>query len=352
MRIAHFKTKNSSFVIRDQVILERHHTVHNYLIRTDTPLVYGRALIKLLFFLLTSGRKYDVYYIRFADWHTALLCLFGRLYRKKLYVVIGGFDVASIPELNYGGHTRWIRSRLIKYTLNHATCLLPNSESMVYYENTFIPGGKVMGGIRHFVPQPKAKIEVVYNGFEPDTYKKLPGTEKRPLAMTVAIIDQERTFYIKGIDRFIETAHRLPSYDFLIVGIPKSFLEKRGEPLPENLNTMEYADPGELIRLYSEASVYCTFSIVEGMPNALCEAMLCECIPVGTRVTSIPEIIGDTGFIIDEPVIEHYVRNVQNAFQADPQLGKAARQRIIHRYSLKKREEKLLSVLSFSYLGR
>ena len=37
----------------------------------------------------------------------------------------------------------------------------------------------------------------------------------------------------------------------------------------------------------------------ERLPNALhCEAMLCECVPVGTRYCGIPTAIGDTGLYV------------------------------------------------------
>ena len=328
MKIAHFKTGDSSFVLKDQEILERHFEVHNHRIRNDSVPAYVLALLKLLGFMLVSGWRYEAYFVRFADWHTAILAFFRQLYRKKLFVVIGGFDVAAIPQLGYGAHLVKSRSRCIKYTLDHATCLLPNSNSMVRYENNFIPGGPVSGGIRHFMARPGADIQVVYNGFDHQKFRHLPGVVKRPLALTVALIDRERTFHLKGIGPFIETARRLPGYDFLIVGIRAGLLQEMKIHIPKNLHTLDFAGQEELIRLYSEARVYCTFSISEGMPNALCEAMLCECIPVGTRVTSIPEIIGDCGFVVDEPETERYVTKVEEAFGAGPEAGKAARERI------------------------
>jgi glycosyltransferase involved in cell wall biosynthesis len=41
----------------------------------------------------------------------------------------------------------------------------------------------------------------------------------------------------------------------------------------------------------------------EGLPNALCEAMLCGCVPVGTKRNGIPTAIGDCGFYVpyDDP---------------------------------------------------
>ncbi len=345
MKIVHFKIKESTFILRDQEILERNFQTHNYRIRNDTPVVYFFSLIKLVLFFLIRGWRYDAYFIRFADWHTAIIALFGKLYGKKLFVVIGGFDVAAIKIFNYGAHLNRSRGCFIRYTLAHATCLLPNSESMVYYENRFITGAVFYGGIKYFAPDTRAKIVVVHNGFDPDRYHCRPGTEKRNLAITVAVVNQERTYYMKGIDKFVESARQLPGYRFMLVGISGTLLKQMEPELPENLVWVPYADPDQLIGFYAESKVFCLFSLSEGMPNALCEAMLCECIPVGTSVTSIPEIIGDTGFIIDEQHMD-YAQQIRLAMQADPQMGVQARNRIVTRYSIDRREKALVSVLS------
>jgi glycosyltransferase involved in cell wall biosynthesis len=274
-----------------------------------------------------------------------MLAFFKRLYRKKLFIVVGGYDVAAIGRFNYGAHRNTIQSRFIRYSLNHATCLLPNSESMVYNENRFIQDGIVYGGIRHFAPDTRAQICVVPNGFDSHRFHRLPKIEKRDLAMTVAVVEREKTFYMKGINRFIQTAREIPSFDFLIVGISNEFLNRQGIDLPANLKTQEVTGNDELISLYSEARVFCLFSLSEGMPNALCEAMLCECVPVGTEVTSIPEIIGETGYVIHSQEQEEYTEKVKKAFEADILKGVEARQRIASRYPPEIREEKIVSLL-------
>ena len=346
MRILHFSIYDSTFIRTDREILERHFQTRNYRINTTSPAAYFFALVRLTFFLLLNGRGFDAYYIRFADWHSAIIAFFGRLYRRKFYMVIGGFDVASIPQLNYGAHRDPLRSRMVKYALKHAFCLLPNSPSMIYYENRFIREKVTYGGIRHFIPGIRTRIEVVPNGFDHKRFRPLPGIGKQKMAMTVAVIDGQRAFRIKGIDRFIETARQLPGYEFLIVGISAGFLDRINIPIPANLRTMEYTPTEELIRLYSGASVFCLFSLSEGSPNVLCEAMLCECIPVGTDVTSIPGIIGDTGFVVRQNIQRAYTENVRMAFDADQNMGKAARRRITENYNLEQREQKIISLLS------
>ena len=54
----------------------------------------------------------------------------------------------------------------------------------------------------------------------------------------------------------------------------------------------------ELINYFSMSRFYLQLSFSEGFGNALCEAMLCECVPIGSNVGAIPFIINDTGFIL------------------------------------------------------
>jgi len=348
MKIIHFKIKESTFILRDQEILERNFHTRNYHIDTSSQVTYFMALVKLFFFLLFSGWKYDAYYIRFADWHTAMLAFFKRLYRKKLFIVIGGYDVAAIKRFNYGAHLNSFRSRSIRYSMNHATCLLPNSESMVYNENSFVQDEIVFGGIKHFAPDTRSRISVVHNGFDTQRFKRLPGIEKRNMAITVAVVEQERSYYMKGIDTYIQTARQLPSFEFLMVGISKDFMNRLDMDLPDNLSMLAYTNIDELIKLYSQSKVFCLFSLSEGMPNTLCEAMLCECVPVGTEVSSIPEIIGETGYVIQSREQSEITEKVKMAFNADHQQGIAARHRIESRYNLELREKEIVSILNGS----
>ena len=78
------------------------------------------------------------------------------------------------------------------------------------------------------------------------------------------------------------------------------------------------------------------------MPNTLSEAMLLECIPVGSNVNGIPDAIGDTGIIVKKRLAEDLERAILEALALN--TGKAARQRVLDLFSFNLREEKLLLI--------
>lgn len=346
MKVIYFKPNNSTFVRKDEAILTRNFSTRVFLINTSSPVNYFFSLIHLIFFLLIHSWKADVFFIRFADWHTAIIAFFKRLYRKKLYIVIGGYDVAAIPQINYGVHVRRGRSWFASYAMRNATALLPVSANLIEYENNFISENVVKGGISVFTPTIKGRIEVIPNGYDGQTWYKNPGIEKDNIVLTVAYINNDRTFSLKGIDMYIKMAEKFPEFKFIVVGVSKEYLKKPMSNLPGNFFAYPKSDIEGLRDFYSRAKIFCLFSLSEGMPNTLCEAMLCECIPVGTNVTSIPDIIGDTGFVIWNKNEREYESALQKAIDAPLELGKQARERIAKEFSLAKREESIVKLIS------
>jgi glycosyltransferase involved in cell wall biosynthesis len=345
MEILYFKTSNASFILTDQKILERHFSVKTYSINNSNGINYALALIKLAFFLLLKGKKADIYFIRFADWHTALLALFKKLYQKKLVIVVGGFDAFHLPEYAYGVYHRKFRGWCAKYALRNATLILPNSPCLIEYANTYASSEPIHGGIKHFVPGIKGEIKVVYNGFDTGYWSADSFIEKKNMVITVARVNTIRTYYLKGVDSFIELAVRLPEYKFKIIGLQKSFLKRNNIIVPDNLEIIEFIPHQELLKYYQEAKVFCLLSLTEGMSNVLCEAMLCECIAVGSNVTSIPAIIGNSGFIVNHKNIEEMKQQVEAALMSDAALGKMAKQRILENYSLENREKSITGII-------
>ncbi len=347
MDVFYFKTSNSSFILTDQQILEKHFSVKTYFINNTDGKHYIVALFRLMFFLLFNGNEAEIYFIRFADWHTALLAFFKKLYRKKLVIVVGGFDAFHLPEYSYGVYHRKFRGWCAKYSLRNANIILPNSPCLIEYTNSYASNSPIAGGIKHFVPDIKGEIKVVYNGFDSNYWTGDNLIEKKDTVITVARVNTFRNYYLKGVDSFIELADKLPDYKFRIVGLSKEFLSRNASviTIPGNLEVIEYIPKQELLKYYQEAKVFCLLSLTEGMSNVLCEAMLCECIPVGSNVTFIPEIIGDTGFIINHRNIEEMKEKIEAALKCNSLLGKLAKQRILDNFSLEKREVALTNIV-------
>ena len=84
-------------------------------------------------------------------------------------------------------------------------------------------------------------------------------------------------------------------------------------------------------------------SITEGMPNTLSEAMLLECIPVGSNINGIPDAIGDTGVVVKQRKVEELEKGILEALKMDS--GKAARQRVMDMFTIGLREEKMLKLV-------
>jgi glycosyltransferase involved in cell wall biosynthesis len=99
------------------------------------------------------------------------------------------------------------------------------------------------------------------------------------------------------------------------------------------------------LKYYQKAKVYCQVSYHEGLPNTLCEAMLCECIPVGTNRSGIPTAIGDVGIIIPYGDIDAMVKAFSLAIELPEETGKKARQRIIENFPSERRQRELASII-------
>lgn len=80
----------------------------------------------------------------------------------------------------------------------------------------------------------------------------------------------------------------------------------------------------------------------EGFPNALSEAMLCECIPVGSSVSGIPFIIENTGVVVGKRSEESLAKALKNNKIKD---GKLARDRIKQSFTWEMRVENFMSVI-------
>jgi glycosyltransferase involved in cell wall biosynthesis len=319
----------SSFIQNDIEILQKRCSVRIFHYPPSKKLVPNLwRQLRLVFWLCFRMPCAEAVFVWFADYHAFLPVLFSRLSGRKSIVFMAGYDATRIPELNYGVFSNPVRSACARFAIGHADVVAPVATALI-------------AKARSHVPNIRGRIVRVPFGF--DAAEWFCDTPKENLVLTVGIADDETRIRIKGLDLFVKAAGLLPQYRFVAVGVGD---RARGLlNAPPNVQFLGRVPHSELRGHYSRAKVYAQLSLSEGMPNAACEAMLCECVPVGTKAGGIPETIGGAGFVLKRRDVEEAVRMIKKAMNLPSVMGQNARNRIINLYSVRNRYVALFSLL-------
>jgi glycosyltransferase involved in cell wall biosynthesis len=352
MKIIYVKNGDSSFMRIDEEILARNFNAHVLNLNNTGRYGYFFQLIKLIIVLAFRMPAMSIAFTRFADWHSAIIAFFCSLYRKKLVVVVGGYDAYWLPEFGYGVYNRKTRGKWAKYALRNARLILPNNPCLRYAKNKYEPGITREGGIDFFVPERKGRLRVLYNGYHTDFWIPSATTKNNNLVIAVAFIKNHRSYQIKGLNDFIQAAFNIPDMEFRLIGADSALLTDWEGGLPANLSIIESLGRDELLLQYQEAKVFCLLSLTEGMSNVLCEAMLCECIPVVSDVNFNAELVGGSGFVVKRREPALIMDAILLAADAGPEKGNRARDRIIENFSLQRREKELVGILEDVHFAR
>ena len=195
------------------------------------------------------------------------------------------------------------------------------------------------------MPDRKGEIQVLFNGFHTDFWVPAPEKKLSDCILSVAYIDNQRNYCMKGVDDYINAARSMPELTFKLIGVGQGKLEKWEKALPENLQVSGSVSKDELLMEYQKAGVFCLLSLSEGMPNVLCEAMLCGCVPVVSDVNFNARLVGESGFVILEKNPSLIQKAINSAVRSNKEKGKLAREIILENYSFNRREEGLVKVI-------
>src|ERR1700694_291946 len=116
----------------------------------------------------------DLVFCWFASWHSLMPLLIARTLDKPIIVVVGGYDVANVPEAGYGSQRaglRYLMPRVVsRFVIRHATHLIVSSKSA---ERETIAN----------TPADPHKIHFIYHSVA--AFGWTPGIVREPLALTV-----------------------------------------------------------------------------------------------------------------------------------------------------------------------
>ncbi len=343
--ILYWHVKKSSFVIKDLEILSSKFKVNEFLFKPKNNISILWEFTKQIYICLRFLFVSDGVICQFASYHSLLPVLIFKLFGKKTMIIAGGTDCVAFPSINYGNFQKKYLKWFTKKSFQLANIISPVDETLINYHYSYQNNDYPQQGYRFHVKKIKAKDEVIYNGFDSGKFDILSAFRQPNSFLTVAGNLETETFRkLKGIDLIISAAKQFPNCTFTVVGGKSAHFFNK----PDNLILLDFVKNEELPNIYNSYEYYLQLSLSEGFPNALCEAMLCGCIPIVSNVGAMPKIIGNTGFILnkkDNNLLNELILQAIN-FKDKISSQQKVREQILANYHLSKREDKLLNVVN------
>lgn len=330
----------SSFVRKDLSFLEKEYDVTTNLFHVKNKALLPIYLVWNIFLFPFRSFGKSLVVAQFGGYHTVAPAIWSKVLNKKFVIVLGGYDCVSFPQIGYGAFANKWMSKAVAYSYKRADLLLPVHDSLIFSEYKYSTEFPPKQGVKAFVPNLKTPFTTIFNGYDTSKWPADLSKKKLRTAITIAAgIEENRRSILKGIDLVLELAKAHPEYEFIIVG--GSLVNT-----PINVTVHPQLPQSELLKLLQQSQFYLQLSISEGFPNALCEAMLCGCIPIVSNVASMPEIIGDSGAILfskSQRELSSILKNLES--QNNLMLQQKAISRIKELYTEKSREVQLLKAL-------
>jgi len=306
-RVFYTHSVKTSFVRKDVSLLEENYYVKTFYFNPNNKFLVPFQFIKQFFVAGFLIIKSDIVITQFAGYQSFIPALFAKIYGKPSLIILGGTDCVSFPSIRYGNFFRPGLKQFTAWSLRLATHLSPVHKSLVRSKYTYTSDDYPEQGYLAFCPKVKAPFTELFYGYDSTQFRN--DQEKIPNSFITVGFLSPVTYYRKGIDLIIELAKTKPNYSFTIVGGTINDLPI--DKVPDNVKLVNSVSYDELKDLYAKHEFYFQLSICEGFPSAICEAMLCGCIPIGSDVAAIPEIIGETGFVLkhkDDKELLHLIK--------------------------------------------
>lgn len=337
----------STFILRDIEILNAQYVVKENFFAIQSKIKIPIIFLQQFIFLLRNIRKSTAIICHFAGYSTMLPVIFSKIFKKPCLIIVAGNDGACFRDFNYGNYSRKLLGFATRFSLQRASHILPVHESLYLQEYSYYEGGMPFQGYSYFCPKAKdIPFTPVYYGYDSNFFKPLKQIGRKKMTfLTVGNLADPYSFKRKGYDLILMLASELPEISITLVG----WDSKTDLQVPGNVHLLPFKSQDEIIKLFNEHQFYFQLSIMEGFPNALAEAMLCGCIPIGSNVSGIPYIIQDTGAILKQRNIEELKRIVLSLInESNDELEKrslAARERVKNEFTYENRKQKIINII-------
>ena len=293
-------------------------------------------------FLLRNRSTYDIVHLHGAYWRIAPIILIAKLLRKKIIVKmtqLGTDDPMTIRQRLFGS--------VLFSTIAMADAVVAITDGLA--EN-YIRAGL-----------PPSRLAHIPNGVDTKVFKPVGSKTRRTLRITFGIpLTAPVVLFVgavnwrKGVDLLLTAwqviQKRFPEAILVLVGPISTASGPYGRPFAEYIddyisshlspqNIRILGQQSDVQRFYQMADVFVLPSRLEGLPNALLEAMACGLPCVGSDIPSIRNIISNNknGLVFESENAEQLADAISFLLsneQKARELGQRAREVVMTRYSL------------------
>lgn len=327
---------------RDAAIMQKQYHVVSFSFNPANKILLPWVFLKQFFFLLYHLPASKIVVCQIAAYHSFLPVIMAKLFRKPSVIFLAGTDCAYFPSIQYGNFCKPLLGWFTSASVRMATHLAPKHESLIHFDYTYDASGAPVQGIMHFVKNLTTPYTAIPNGFDSTVFFPLDVARKPCSFITVAVgIGTANINALKGIDLILETSRIFPDCTFTLVGVAAAVLKD----IPANVHCLPLQNTQQLQQLYSGHQFYLQLSLSEGFPNAVCEAMLCGCVPIVSDVNALPDIAAGCGFVLQHRNVEQLHQLLKQALHTDKELySNAAINKIKGNFSLEQRKESLMEL--------
>ena len=315
----------TTFVRKDQRLIAEAYRIEEFAFvaksKWDLPFLFLRQIL----FCVRQLPSTSIIVCQFAGHHSLMPLLLGRLFGKPGMILSNGSDCVSFPSLGYGHFRKPLMAATTRWSFKLAKLIVPLHSSLIQATPTYHNIDGPAQGILHFCPGLRTPMEPLGYGFDSEFWKASGVRDPKRFVTVASNAHKPYIQVIKGLDMILQVAPHFPDHEFVIIGAREGSFKNK----PANVVEVPFIPNEELPAYYGQASFYLQLSVSEGFGNALCEAMLCGCIPIVSEVGAMPEIVGDSGVVVERRTVDDIAAGIAQALGLDQELfGTKARNRI------------------------